>query len=84
MLASKEKFAHITLYFKKIIIYRCWPGTVKETSRRRIAVTSSLNEMTKDQLGNFVVMRGSKRYSVHPQPFLRQVSGEIVGAPGCS
>ncbi len=38
-------------------------SAVKEIPRRRITVTSSLNEISTDQLGN----RAGGRYSVHPQ-----------------
>jgi len=42
---------------------------MKETSRRRIAVTSSLNEISTDQLGNRVVVRGeARRCSDRPSP----------------
>jgi hypothetical protein len=53
-------------------------NTMKETSRRRITVTSSLNEITTDQLGNRVVARGGGRcLSARPHPFLQQASGQI-------
>ncbi len=47
---------------------------MKETPRRRIMVTSSLKEMSTDQMGNWVVMRGM-HYSA--RPFLQQASGSI-------
>jgi len=45
---------------------------MKETSRRRITVTSSLNEISTDQLGNRV--HGGKRgrhHSARSHPFLK-------------
>jgi hypothetical protein len=44
-----------------------------ETLRRRITVTSSLNEIPTDQLGNSVAVRG-RPYSTHP--FLKKASGQ--------
>jgi hypothetical protein len=40
---------------------------MKETPRRRITVTSSVNEISTDQLGNRVVGEWVKRYSA-PNP----------------
>ncbi len=40
-----------------------------ETPRRRITVTSSLNEMSTDQLGDRMVMRGARGYFALPTPF---------------
>jgi hypothetical protein len=38
---------------------------MKETPRRRITVTSSLNEISKDQMGNRVVVRrGYRCYTI--------------------
>jgi hypothetical protein len=42
---------------------------MNETSKRRRTVTSSLNEISKDQLGNRVAL-SEERYSAHPHPFL--------------
>jgi hypothetical protein len=39
---------------------------MKETPRRRITVTSSLNEISTDQLGNRVGARRGRRYSARP------------------
>jgi hypothetical protein len=41
---------------------------MNETSRMRIVVTSSLNEISANQLGKRVELRG-KRYSASPIPF---------------
>jgi hypothetical protein len=43
--------------------------TMKETSRRRINVTSSLNEIFTDQLGNRVAARGGGITLPAPTPF---------------
>jgi hypothetical protein len=43
-------------------------AAMKETPRRRITVTSSLNEIPTDQLGNRVRVRGVKGYSGRPPP----------------
>ncbi len=45
---------------------------MKETPRRWITVTSSLNQISTDQLGNRVVKKGGRRYSARPHPFLQQ------------
>jgi hypothetical protein len=47
---------------------------MKETPRRRITVTSSLNEKSKDQLGNKVGVKGEVLLR---QP-LQQASGQIL------
>jgi hypothetical protein len=47
-------------------------GNIKENN-----VRSSLNEMSTDQLGNRQVVRGSRHFSDHHQPFFRQVYGQI-------
>jgi hypothetical protein len=45
------------------------PHTViEETPRRGITVTSSLNEIFTDPLGNRVVVRWERRYSARPAP----------------
>jgi hypothetical protein len=45
-------------------------GCLKEARRRRITVTSSLNEISTNQLGNIVLMvTGGGRYSARPYPF---------------
>jgi len=45
---------------------------VKETPRRRITLTSSLNEISTNQLGNREIVReGGRRYSARPHPFLK-------------
>jgi hypothetical protein len=41
---------------------------MKETSRRRIMVTSSLNEISTDRLGNMVVVKGGGRVEKLLQP----------------
>ncbi len=51
---------------------------MKKTPRRRITVTSSLNEIFTDQLGNRVVKREGG--GVTPHPFLQQAflfSGQL-------
>jgi hypothetical protein len=50
---------------------------VKETPRRRITVTSSLNGISTDQLGNRGVVVGGGGYYARPHPFLQQASGQI-------
>jgi hypothetical protein len=40
----------------------------QETLRRRIKVTSSLNEIATDQLENWVVGEEERRYSAYPPP----------------
>jgi hypothetical protein len=47
---------------------------MKETPSRRITVTSSLEELSTNQLGNRVVVRGG---GVTVHPFLQQASGKI-------
>jgi hypothetical protein len=49
---------------------------MNESSRRRIKVTTSLNEISMDQLGNSVVVRGWVCFSAHTHPFLQQASGQ--------
>jgi hypothetical protein len=53
---------------------------IKETPRRRITVTSSLNEIATEQMGNRMVVRGvgvTPGYSARSQPFLQQASGQV-------
>jgi hypothetical protein len=50
---------------------------MKETPSRRITVTSSLNEMSTDQLEKGWG-EGGRRYSARPHPFLQQASGQII------
>jgi len=48
-----------------------------ETSRRRITVMPSLNEISTDQRGNRVVVRGGGRYSTRrPHTFIQQIFGQ--------
>jgi hypothetical protein len=42
---------------------------------RRIMVTSSLEEISTDRMGNRVIVRGGRSYP--PAPFLQQASGQI-------
>jgi hypothetical protein len=44
----------------------------------RITVTSSVNEISTDQLGNRVVKRGGGRYSALLHPFLQQILKDDV------
>ncbi len=46
--------------------------SMKEISRRRIMVMSSLNEISTDQLGNS--REGDRHYSTRPHPFSTAVS----------
>jgi hypothetical protein len=51
---------------------------MNETPRRRITVTSSLIEISRDQLGNMKDgCDGGRRYSATPIPFYSMVSGQI-------
>jgi hypothetical protein len=59
------------------ILCTCFSVIIKETLRRRITVASSLKEISTNQLGNRVFMRGRRCYSARPHPFLQQVSGHI-------
>ncbi len=53
---------------------------IKETPRRRIAVTSSLNEISTDQLGKRVEVRGERRYSARPHPAAGQIfKDDVIG-----
>jgi hypothetical protein len=55
---------------------------MKETSRRRIMVASSLNEISTDRLGNMVVVKGGggglRSCSNRRDPFQQQVSGRYL------
>jgi hypothetical protein len=51
---------------------------MNEISRRRIMVTSSLNEISTDQLGNRVVVRGIGIIPLAPTLFLQQASGQML------
>jgi hypothetical protein len=48
--------------------------SMKETIRRRKTVTSSLNEISTDQLGKRVVARGGRRFSGRPPPLFYKYS----------
>jgi hypothetical protein len=54
---------------------------MKETTRRRITVTSSSNEISTNQLGNKVVSGGGRggggSYCASPHSFKQQASGQI-------
>jgi hypothetical protein len=50
---------------------------MKETPMRRITATSSLNEISTDQLGNRLGMRGECVTPPVPHPFLQQASGQL-------
>jgi hypothetical protein len=52
---------------------------MKEKPKRRIAVTSSLNEITTDQLGNRVVVRGGSRYRTMSASALPLHKGTLDG-----
>jgi hypothetical protein len=53
---------------------------MKETLLRKITETSSLKEISSDQLGNRVGVREGRLYSV--LPFLQQGSGQIFKDDG--
>ncbi len=49
---------------------------MKETPRRGVTAMSSLNEISTDQLGNSVVVRGEVHFD-YVLPFIQQASGQI-------
>ncbi len=49
---------------------------MEEAPTRRVTVTSSLNEISRDHLGDRVVEKGGG-VSARSQPFLQQASGQI-------
>ncbi len=54
--------------------------TTKETPRRSIMVTLSLNEISTNKLGNigwWTVVRGGRRYSACLRPAIRRDCGQI-------
>jgi hypothetical protein len=50
---------------------------MKETPRRSITVTSSLNAIITDQLGDREIVRG-RCYSARPHPFYSRLLGKIL------
>jgi hypothetical protein len=71
---------------KVVFKYSLFCNCEGETPWRRITVTSSLNEMSTDQLGDRMVVRGARGYFALPTPFLEQrlYSKRNVGVGPCA
>jgi hypothetical protein len=79
-----NKFGPISLFYGLgQVPYNVVP--MKETPRRRITVTSSVDKVSTDQLGNRVVVRGRGINPPTPTPFystVQQASGQIFKDDG--